>query len=152
VPKDNGPAEDAALLVNVLGLEYEAIAAYATVLEADRLAAAELDLARGFQEDHRKHAEALKRLIDRLGGTPVEAATPEAYGFSAAQLTRREDALGFLIGFEQGLALAHLAGISAFADREVAKGAGGLVGIEAMHWAVWREALGEKPTPAPFLG
>ncbi|MBV9523155.1 MAG: ferritin-like domain-containing protein, partial [Alphaproteobacteria bacterium] len=53
---------------------------------------------------------------------------------------------------EVGLALAHLGAVPAFADRDLAKGAAGLLGVEAMHWAVLRRALGEAPVPAPIIG
>ena len=150
VPAD--PAGDAALLDNVLGLEYEAVAAYASVLGTRLLGPAERGIAEGFAEDHRIHAEALVRLVVALGAAPVAAAPARDYGISAAELAGREGTLRFLLGFEQGLTLAQLGLVPALADRRIAKDAAGIMGVEAMHWAAWRQALGESPAPRPVLG
>jgi hypothetical protein len=144
--------DDAALLNNVLGLEYEAIAAYEAALAGGALGASDAALAHGFQADHAKHAEALVRAITRLQDKPVAARAPEDYRFAADALRQRDDALRFLVGFEQGLALAHLGAVPAFAEKNLAKGAAGILGVETMHWSALRLALGETPVPAPFLG
>jgi hypothetical protein len=144
--------DDAALLNNVLGLEYEAIAAYDAALAGGALFAGDVTLAQAFQADHAKHAEALVRAITRLQDKPVASRAAEDYSFSADGLRRRDDALRFLVGFEQGLALAHLGAVPAFAEKNLAKGAAGILGVETMHWSALRSALGEPPVPAPFLG
>ncbi len=72
--------------------------------------------------------------------------------FSSAALKERDETLRFLVGFEQGLTLAHLGAVPAFADRALAKSSAGILGVEAMHWAALRRALGEDAVPAPFLG
>lgn len=150
--RSTGTADDAALLNNVLGLEYEAIAAYDAALAGGALGETQAALARAFQADHAKHAEALARAIARLQGRLVGTPAPTGSRFSAATLSDRGDALRFLAGFEQGLALAHLGAVPAFADKELAKGAAGILGVETMHWSALRGALGEDPVPAPFLG
>jgi hypothetical protein len=144
--------DDVALLNNVLGLEYEAVAAYDAALAGGALAGKMAALARAFQDDHAKHAAALARAVTRLQGKPVGPRPAVDYSFSPAGLTSGEDAMRFLLGFEQGLALAHLGAVPAFADNQLAKGAAGILGIEAMHWSSLRSALGETPVPAPFLG
>lgn len=150
--KASDPADDPAILTDILALEYQAIAAYGLALEGGALAAAEQALATGFAADHGKHAEALARTIARRGGTPVQQLPAARYGFAPEAVARREDALRFLADIEQGLALAHLGSVPALSDKDLAKGAAGLLAIEAMHWALWREALGQPPVPAPFLG
>jgi len=144
--------DDVALLNNVLGLEYEAVAAYDAALAGGALAGKMAALARAFQDDHAKHAAALARAVIRLQGAPVGARPAFDYSFSPAALTDADDAMRFLVGFEQGLALAHLGAVPAFADNALAKGAAGILGVEAMHWSSLRSALGEAPVPAPFLG
>jgi hypothetical protein len=151
-PPRSAAVDDAALLDNLLGLEYEAVAAYDAALAAGAIGATEGALARAFQADHAKHAEALVRAIVRLRDKPVAARAPQDYRFAAGALRQRDDALSFLLGFEQGLALAHLGAVPAFADRDLAKGAAGILGIETIHWSALRSALGEDPVPAPFLG
>ncbi|MGH6625639.1 MAG: sigma-70 family RNA polymerase sigma factor [Burkholderiaceae bacterium] len=38
-----------------------------------------------------------------------------------------------------------------FGNRELAKAAASILGDEAMHWAVLRQALGETPVPSAFV-
>jgi len=149
-PKSRDPRDDAALLDNLLGLEDEAVAAYEFVAAGGALDGAERAQAAEFAEDHRKHEEELARLIDRLGGKKIAEAKRD-YGFSSDAVARREDAIDFLIDIEQGLTLAHLAAVPAFAGRALAKDVAAILGVEAMHWAFWRRALGKDPAPAPFL-
>jgi hypothetical protein len=151
-PKNRTASDDAAVLNNMLGLEYETIAAYDAALAGGALAAAEAAMARAFQSDHAKHAEALMHAVLRLQGKPVAPLSPIDYRFSPAALARRDEAMRLLAGFEQGLALAHLGAVPAFADKNLAKDAAGILGIETMHWGALRRALGEDPVPAPFLG
>jgi len=42
--------------------------------------------------------------------------------------------------------------VPGFADKNLAKGSAGILGVETMHWSALRSALGEAPVPAPFLG
>jgi hypothetical protein len=150
--ESSGAVDDAAVVNSVLGLEYQAVAAYDAALAGGALAEPEAAMARDFQADHAKHAEAMVRTIIRLQGKPVAARAASDYRFAAAELRSRDDALRFLVAFEQGLALAHLGTVPAFAEKGLAKGAAGILGVEAMHWGVLRRALGEDPVPAPFLG
>ena len=39
-----------------------------------------------------------------------------------------------------------------FLDRELSRAAASILGDEAMHWAILRNALGEDPVPAAFVG
>src|SRR5260221_14440643 len=101
--KSSGAIDDAALLNNVLGLEYETMAAYDAALAAGALGPADAAMAHAFQADHEKHAEILVRAIARLHGEPVAARPPTEYRSSSAALTEREERLRFLVGFQQGL-------------------------------------------------
>jgi hypothetical protein len=148
--KSNGPVDDAAVVNSVLGLEYQAVAAYDAALAAGALAEPEAVMARAFRDDHVQHAEAMVRIVRRLQGKPVAAQAARDYGFPA-ELTSRDDVLRFLVASERGLALAHLGAVPAFAEKGLAKRAAGILGVEAMHWGALRQALGEAPVPAPFL-
>jgi hypothetical protein len=149
-PRSRDPGDDSPLLDNLLGLESEAVAAYEFVRAAGALDGTERAAAAAFEDDHRKHEAMVARLIERLAGRPA-AAEGRDYRFSSGAVARRDDAIDFLIGIEQGLALAQLAAVPAFAGRALAKDAAAMLGVEAMHWAFWRRARGEAPVPAPFL-
>jgi len=149
--KSGGAVDDAAIVNSVLGLEYQAVAAYDAALAGGALAEPDAAMAQAFRADHAKHAAAMVRTVIRLQGKPVAARAASEYRFAAAGLTSRDDALRFLVAFEQGLALAYLGAVPAFAEKDLAKGAAGILGVESMHWSALRSALGEIPVPAPFL-
>ncbi len=146
------PGDDVALLQNALALEDQMLAAYAAVMDRALLAGDELELARQFVADHQKHAEALTASLTRRNATPTPGRAGDEHRFSVAGLATREDALRFLVGFEEGLTLAHLGAVPAFGDKDLAKGSAGIMGVEAMHWSQLRRALGESAVPAPILG
>jgi hypothetical protein len=146
------PESDAAILNGLLALEREAAAAYRLARDRGGLREDRHVLAMSFLEDHVRHAEALSQTIVRLGGTPVaDRYGPEAYGLSADQLRSEADAIRLVAGYEKGLADAYLGAVPAVGDKLLAKAAANILGVETMHWTVWREALGEPPAPAPFL-
>ena len=122
-------ADDSALLDNVLAVEYQAVAAYESVLAGAILTGGERGMAAAFQADHVKHAEVLVAAITRAGGTAPER-SPRDLPFAATELRGRDDALRFLVGIEQGLALAHLAAVPAFTSKGLAKGAAAICGVE----------------------
>ncbi|HEY1909404.1 MAG TPA: ferritin-like domain-containing protein [Vicinamibacterales bacterium] len=52
---------------------------------------------------------------------------------------------------EQGAASGYLGMVPVLGDRDLAKSVGSILGDEAMHWAILRQALGENPVPEPFI-
>lgn len=145
------PSDDVAILNTALGLEYQAIAAYQVGAESGLLKKPVLDLAVQFQGDHKKHAEILNGTIMKMGGSPVTAKKPMEYGFPTASLKSQADVLKFAANLEQGAASAYLGAVPAFMSKDLAKYAASILGDEAMHWAVLRNALGENPVPAAFI-
>lgn len=143
------PAADVRILNTALGAELEAIAAYQTGAQSGLLQKPVLDLALTFQGHHKEHAELLAKTVEKLGGKPV-AAKPQ-YRFPTETLKTQNDVLRFAAGLEKGAVSAYLGAVPLFADRELAKAAASILGDEAMHWAVLRNALGEAPVPAAFV-
>ena len=60
--------------------------------------------------------------------------------------------LRFAAGLEKGAVSAYLGAVPQFADRELARAAASILGDEAMHWAILRNAVGEDPVPSAFVG
>jgi rubrerythrin len=87
--------------------------------------------------------------ITRLGGKPVAAKAK--YTFPVETLKTQEDVLRFAATLEKGAVSAYLGAVPLFADRELSKAAASILGDEAMHWAVLRQAVGEEPVPAAFV-
>ena len=59
--------------------------------------------------------------------------------------------LGFAAELEKGAVSAYLGAIPILTDRDLAKVAASILGDEAMHWAVLRNALGQPPVPSAFV-
>lgn len=145
------PANDIAILNTALGLEHEAIAAYQVGAESGLLQPAVLDVAVGFQSDHKEHAKVLTETIVKLGGQPAMPMGIAEYGFPVEQLKSQADVLRFAAGLEHGAANAYLGAVPVFENRDLAQAAASIMGAEAQHWSILLSALGENPVPGAFI-
>lgn len=142
-------ASDVSILNSALGAELEAIAAYQVGAESGLLQKPVLDLAVTFQGHHKEHADILAKTIMKLGGNPVSA--KDKYNFPTETLKTQADVLRFAATLEKGAVSAYLGAVPIFGNRELAKAAASILGDEAMHWAILRNALGEVPVPSAFM-
>lgn len=150
VDKSANPANDVAILNSAIAAEHEAVAAYGVGAGSGLLKGAVLQLATTFQGHHKQHVEVLAGVVQKLGGKVV-AAKPN-YSFPVETLKTQNDVLRFAAGLEKGAVSAYLGAVPLFQDRELSRAAASILGDEAMHWAVLRQALGEDPVPAAFVG
>jgi rubrerythrin len=142
-------AQDVQILNTALGAELEAIAAYQVGAESKLLQKPALDLALTFQGHHKEHADLLAKTVEKLGGKA--AAAKAKYDFPLAQLKTQADVLRFAAKLEQGAVSAYLGAVPLFGNRDLSKAAASILGDEAMHWAILRQALGEVPVPSAFV-
>lgn len=142
-------SNDVQILNTALGAELEAIAAYQLGADSQLLEKPVLDLAVTFQGHHRAHAALLAGTVAKLGGQPVAAKAK--YDFPVDQLKSQADVLKFAAKLEQGAVSAYLGAVPLFSERDLAKAAASILGDEAMHWAVLRQAVGEAPVPGAFM-
>jgi rubrerythrin len=142
-------AGDVGILNTALAAELEAVAAYQVGAESSLLQKPVLALALQFQGHHKEHAELLAKTVRQLGGTP--AAAKAKYAFPVEGLKNQADVLRFAAGLERGAVSAYLGAVPLFANRDLSKAAASILGDEAMHWAVLRNALGENPVPSAFV-
>lgn len=147
--KTGNPANDVGILNSAIAAEHEAVAAYAVGAGSGLLKGPVLALATTFQGHHKQHVDVLAGAIRKLGGSPADAKA--SYTFPVETLKVQNDVLRFAAGLEKGAVSAYLAAVPLFKDRELAKAAASILGDEAMHWAVLRNALGEEPVPAAFV-
>jgi rubrerythrin len=143
------PANDATILNTALAAELEAVAAYQVGAESGLLTKPVLALASQFQGHHKEHADLLAKTVRKLGGKPAEAKS--SYEFPTGSLKTQADVLRFAAGLEKGAVSAYLGAVPLFRERELARAAASILGDEAMHWAVLRQALGENPVPSAFV-
>ena len=142
-------AGDVNILNTALAAELEAVAAYQVGAESGLLEKPVLALAGQFQGHHKEHADVLAKTISKLGGKPVAAKAK--YAFPVSGLKTQADVLRFAASLEKGAVSAYLGAVPLFQERELAKVAASILGDEAMHWAVLRQALGENPVPSAFV-
>ncbi len=145
----SGAEADVRILNTALGAELEAIAAYQVGAESGLLQKPVLDLAVTFQGHHKEHADVLAKTIAKLGGKAVAAKAK--YAFPVETLKSQADVLRFAATLEKGAVSAYLGAVPVFGDRDLAKAAASILGDEAMHWAILRQALGEAPVPVAFV-
>jgi len=142
-------ASDVRILNSALGAELEAIAAYQVGAQSGLLQKTVLDLAVQFRGHHKEHADLLAKTVQKLGGKPVDAKA--TYEFPVDQLKNQADVLRFAAKLEQGAVSAYLGAVPLFGNRDLSKAAASILGDEAMHWAILRNAVGENPVPAAFV-
>jgi rubrerythrin len=141
--------KDVQILNTALAAELEAIAAYQVGAESKLLGKPVLELALTFQGHHKEHADLLAKTVEKLGGKAVAAKAN--YDFPVASLKSQADVVRFAAKLEQGAVSAYLGAVPLFANRDLSKAAASILGDEAMHWAVLRQALGEVPVPSAFV-
>jgi rubrerythrin len=142
-------AGDVGILNTALAAELEAVAAYQIGAESGLLEKPVLTLAGQFQGHHKEHAELLAKTLEKLGGKPV--APKSKYEFPVERLKNQADVLRFAASLEKGAVSAYLGAVPLFRERALATAAASILGDEAMHWAVLRQALGENPVPSAFV-
>jgi len=140
---------DVRILNSALGAELEAIAAYQVSAESGLLQKPVLDLAVTFQGHHKEHADLLAKTIGKLGGKAASAKSK--YTFPTETLKTQADVLRFAASLEKGAVSAYLGAVPIFNNRDLAKAAASILGDEAMHWAMLRNAVGEAPVPSAFV-
>jgi len=146
---DPSTDSDVRILNTALGAELEAIAAYQVGAESGLLQKPVLSLAVTFQGHHKEHADLLSKTIAKLGGKAVTAKAK--YTFPTETLKTQTDVLRFAATLEKGAVSAYLGAVPVFGNRDLAKAAASILGDEAMHWAILRNALGEIPVPSAFM-
>lgn len=144
-----GIESDVRILNTALAAELEAIAAYQVGAESGLLQKPVLDLAVTFQGHHKEHADLLAKTVAKLGGSPVAAKAK--YAFPTDKLKSQADVLRFAGSLEKGAVSAYLGAVPVFGNRDLAKAAASILGDEAMHWAILRNAVGEAPVPSAFV-
>jgi rubrerythrin len=143
-------AADLKILNVALGLEHEAIAAYQAGAESGLLAKPVLDVAVLFQGQHKQHRDVLASTIRKAGATPVEPKKMAEYAWP--KLASQGDVLMFAAKLEAGAATAYLGALKSIQNKDYLTAAASIMGNEAQHLTVLRQALGESLVPVAFLG
>jgi len=134
---------DIAILQTAIKLERAGIKAYTDAAGTGLLAPGVLAVAKGFLADHEAHRDALIGAVKAAGVTPTDETTKLTY----PPLTQ-DDILNFAESVERQAASTYLSVIPAFKDRNLAKVAGSILGVETTHVAILAYTL--KKTTEPY--
>jgi rubrerythrin len=135
-------AGDLAILNVALGLEHQAIAAYDAGAKSKLLSADQLKLAVSFQNDHKRHRDALTKFIKRYGGAPVEPKPTYDFG----TITSATDIVKLAQSLEDGAMGAYLANAGNLVNREILNAAVPILEDEVRHNTVFKQLLGMNVT------
>lgn len=141
------------LLNESLDGEYFGIAAYQAAIDSGLPSEDVKKVATKFQSDHRAHAGLYRKAIQEMEGTPCVSKSWGEYSaaFPPPPLNSQEDVLRYAATLEKSAAAGTLATVAKFTLPNLATLAASIVGVEAMHWAVLRMALGEDPVPVSVI-
>ncbi len=144
---------DVAVLQGALALEHEGIAAYTLAGGTGLLTPDVLKIALTFLGHHKGHRDALAKIIQKAGASPVQPKTDAEYTteLKLGTLKSQSDVITFAAGLEKGAANAYVGQIAALTDHELTHLFAQLSTDEAVHWAVLDGALGHAVPAAPFL-
>ena len=134
---------DVRILNTALGAELEAIAAYQLGAESKLLQKPVARLGRHLpgppQGACGRAGEDRGEARRQAGGREGEVRLPDRRSSS-----RRPTCCRFAAKLEKGAVSAYLGAVPVFGNRDLAKAAASILGDEAMHWAILRNALGES--------
>lgn len=136
------------------GLEAErfAVAAYELAAGTGLLSDGVIEVAKTFQSHHGQHAHKLHETILGLGGEPVKALSQEEYAKKLPPgLVDEKTIVHYALTLEKGATITYLNAIPEFENKKLAQAAASILGDEAMHWAVLRNALGLIPVHISFI-
>ena len=144
---------DVELLNEGLQGEYFAITAYDAALGTGLLSAKVATVAKGFQADHRAHAQAIREAIERLRGRASAPKTWKEYAamYPPPTLASEIDVLQYAASLERAAAVADTRMVAKLDDPALRTLFARIGGVEAMHWALLRSTLGEPAIPDSFL-
>ena len=135
---------DIAILNSAIELERAGIKAYTDAAGTGLLSPGVLAVAKGFLQDHTAHRDALIAAVKASGATPTTETTKLTY----PSLKSQEDILNFAETVERAAASAYLANIPKFQDRNLARTAASILGVETTHVAILAYTL--KKTTEPY--
>ncbi len=134
---------DIAILQTAIKLERAGIKAYTDAAGTGLLQPGVLAVAKGFLADHMAHRDALIGAVKAAGVTPTDETTKLAY----PPLKTQDDILAFAESVERQAASTYLSVIPAFKDRQLAKVAGSILGVETTHVAILAYTLKKGTEP-----
>lgn len=147
--KDNNDIE---ILNKALNAERFAIAAYEIAAGTGLLSEGVIQVAKTFQNHHGQHAHKIHETIKSLGGEVAKALSQDEYAKQLpSDLINEKSIIHYALTLEKGATITYLNAIPEFENHKIAQAAASILGDEAMHWSVLRNALGLVPVHISFI-
>lgn len=147
--KDN---KDIEILNQALAAERFAVAAYEIAAGTGLLSEGVIQVAKTFQGHHGQHAHKIKDTIISLGGEADKPLSQEEYAKKLPPgLAEEKSIIHYALTLEKGATITYLNAIPEIENPKIAQAAASILGDEAMHWAVLRNALGLAPVHISFI-
>ena len=137
--------KDIELMNQAIELENAGIKAYSDAFSLNLLSAAVVEVAKGFQSDHRAHAAALSAAVTAAGGTPSTKTLELTY----PPLNSEADILAFAEHVERAAATEYLTDVGLLSTPAIARLMASILGVETTHVATLAAALKED---RPYTG
>ena len=134
---------DIKILQSAAMSERTAIKAYTDAAATGLLSPGVLAVAKGFMADHTAHRDALEGAIKAAGMTPSTGVLAITY----PPLKTEGDILKFAQTLERGAATAYLSSVPNLQDRNLAKVAASILGVETTHVAILEYTLTKSTEP-----
>lgn len=140
--------DDIAILNAGIELERAAVKAYSDAAGTGLLSAHVGAVAEGFKRDHEAHLGALTAAVQAAGGV----ASTKAVAIPYPPLKTEKDILNFARSVEEKAASTYLSVVPELNDRNLAKVAASILGIETTHVTLLAAALNDLPAyPGAFV-
>lgn len=134
---------DVDLLNLMITIERAGIKAYVDAAATNLLAAPVLQVAKGFMQDHTAHRDALTAAVAAAHGT----LTTETAKIPYPSLKTQNDILAFAETVERTAASSYLDTIPKFKDRNLARLAASILGVETTHVTILEYTLKKNTEP-----
>lgn len=144
--------KDIEILNEALNLEQFAVAAYGLAAGTGLLSEGVIQVAKTFQSHHGQHAHKIQETILTLGGEAIKPLSQAEYAAKLPpSIVDEKSIIHYALTLEKMAAITFLNAIPEFENRKIAQAAASILGDEAMHWAVLRNALGLAPVHISFI-
>jgi hypothetical protein len=153
--EDKAKQKDSIIMNVALGLEFQLVAVYQTIIEV-RILSEHSDIALDFQDHHKQHRDALASTIKKFGRVPIEARANYdidkiAQSVGISELRSETDCLRLALKLEAQATSAYFGAIPAIGSKDVLKALVSIDMAESQHATVLRGLLGEKQVPSAFV-
>lgn len=150
--KTHDISQDVEIIQGALAGEHAGIAAYRIAGGSGLLVPDTLKVALLFKSHHEGHRDALAKLINDIGVTPVEPKSDDDYvsDLKLGTLKSQADVLSLATALERGAANGYISQISSIQDAGLSQLFAQISADEMIHWTMLNSVTGGSLPTEPF--